>query len=396
MEYNLEDIKRATENVQIPYKILINKKKEHIEVFVFHNDCLVEEYSERFDEQRLESNVYLGKVNNILPGMQVAFIDVGTDKKAIIHLKDCIPKQSSITGNENIDITKYDIRKIIKPNQNIIVQIKRDCNRNKGPIVTKDIKIVGKYIILMPFSKFITTSKKIEKKEEKERLIDCVEKELKEYGFGAIIRTSSIEKSKEIIINDINELITKWKEIVSKSEQSEAPIELYNNNGIIGKLINDFEPLGVECVTNSEEIAKYIHSIDDKIKVNIEDLLYPELEESRKIWLKSGGFITIDNTEALVAIDVNSGKSTGKTTGKTNNTALDVNCEAVSEIARQIRLRDLGGIIIIDFIDMNNDEKEIVLKKMEEEIKKDRSKVQISEFTKLGLLELTRKHILGR
>ena len=390
----MKDQNNSKNQIEKTNKIVIDKKENYIDVFVYQNQKLVEQYKEQFDEQRLESNIYLGKVNNVIKGMQAAFIDIGIEKKALIHIKDCIPKESDITGNENADMSKYSIEKTIKPNQKIIVQIKRDCNKSKGPIVTKDIKLVGKYVILMPFSKFVTISKKVDDKEERKKLIECVSSFLQGDHFGAIIRTSSVGKNEDIIKSDIDELIEKWNDILKKADNTEAPVELYNNNGIIGKLINDFEPLGVTVSTNSKEIKEYIEELDKNIEVEIDKTIDLEIEQPRKIWLKSGGFITIDITEALVAIDVNSGKSTAKS--GIRSTALEVNYEAVSEIAKQIRLRDLGGIIIIDFIDMNEQEQEKIIQKMQEEIRNDRSKIQISEFTKLGLLELTRKHIFGR
>ena len=370
-------------------KLIINQKKEMIEVFVYQNGKKVEQYRENFAEKRLEGNIYLGKVKNVVCGMQSAFIDIGTEKNAFIHIKDIIPKESSTTGNEKIDVSKYNIKKLIKPNDKLIVQIKRDCNRNKGPRVTKDIKLVGKYAILMPFANFNTVSKKIEEDKERARLLEIAKKY---NNYGIIIRTSANEKSEDIIIADINSLIKKWKHILEIANNKEESIELYSNNGIIGKLIDDFEPQGLEIITNSTTIKDNIQKTEKNIKIEIEENIEEQFEERRKINLKCGGFIIIDTTEALVAIDVNTGKFVGK--NELEDTIVKVNSEAAEEIAKQIRLRDLGGIIIIDFIDMNNEEdREQIRKKMQEEIKKDRSKIQVLEFTKLGLLELTRKHI---
>lgn len=378
-------------------KIYIKQIENKLQVFVYQNDVIVEQYEEYFDGQRLEGNIYLGKVTDVVKGMQAAFINIGKEKNAFIHVKDIIPKESNITGNENIDITKFNINKLIKRDDNIIVQIKKDCNNNKGPRVTKDIKLTGKYVVLMPYSKFITVSKKIENKEERNRLIKIVKDELEKQKskFGIIIRTSSEEKDEKVIANDIQNLIYEWNEIIKKSKQKKAPYLLYDNNGIIGKLINDFEPNGIEIYTNSEDVKEFIKNIDKDIEVTIKETIEQEIDKSRKIWLSCGGFITIDETEALVAVDVNSGKFIGKK--ELEATVLKVNNEAAKEIARQIRLRDLGGIIVIDFIDMENEDDRLKIKeKFEQEIKKDRSKVQIVEFTKLGLLEITRKHILGK
>lgn len=373
-----------------PNKIVICKNNENADIFVYNKGNLVEQYQEPFENKRLEGNIYYGKVTNIVKGMQSAFIDIGINKNAFIHVYDLIPKDGSSVENKE----DYNISKIIKPEENLIVQIKRDCNNNKGPRVTKDIKLVGKYIILMPFSIFVTVSKKIIDIDERTRLVSTVTSYMKE-KYGAIIRTSAEGKEDELIKNDIDNLICKWNEILKKAMLSKSPIELYNNNGIIGKLINDFQPMGLEIITNDNEICEFIKEIDEKQEVTIDYNLSQEKNLDRKVYLNCGGFITIDETEALTAIDVNSGKFTGK--DNLEETIVKVNLEAAKEIAKQIRLRDLGGIIIIDFIDMAKKEnREKVRNKMQEEIKKDRSKIQILEFTKLGLLEITRKHILGK
>lgn len=376
-----------------PNKLIICKNNENANIFVYNQGDLVEQYQEQFDNKRLEGNIYYGKVTNIVKGMQSAFINIGTDKNAFIHIQDILPKDKNIAENE----ANCNISKIIKPDENIIVQIKRDCNNNKGPRVTKDIKLVGKYVILMPFSKFITVSKKITDLDERKRLITIITSHIsngkKEYGV--IARTSAEGKVEELIKRDIDNLICKWNEILEKAKNTEPPVELYNNNGIIGKLINDFQPLGLEIVTNNEEIKEFIKEIDKNQEVTVDTSVNEEMKLDRKVYLNCGGFITIDETEALTAIDVNSGKFTGK--DNLEETIVKVNLEAATEIAKQIRLRDLGGIIIIDFIDMSKSEDiEKVRNRMQEETKKDRSKIQILEFTKLGLLEITRKHILGK
>lgn len=378
-----------------PIKLVICKKHDDIQVFVYEKGILVEQYQEQYENKRLEGNIYLGKVMDVVKGMQSAFINIGTDRNAFIHISDIILNSSETTKKEEIS-------KIIKPNENIIVQIKRDSNNSKGPRVTKDVKLTGKYVILMPFSKFITVSKKIENENERERLIGIVKSHLEEikltndgFTYGAIIRTSAENKEQKLIVEDIEELIHKWKEILNKSKEKVPPTELYNNNGIVGKLINDFEPLGLDIVTNSEVVKQFIKNIDDNIEVTFENDINQEINQDRKIYLNCGGFITIDETEALVAIDVNSGKFTGKK--NLEDTVLKVNLEAAKEVAKQIRLRDLGGVIIIDFIDMHdNKDREKVKNKIQEELKKDRSKVQVLEFTELGLLQLTRKHILAK
>jgi len=361
---------------------------------------VVEIYEENQQEKRLEGDIYLGKVKNIISGMESAFIDIGENKNSLIHIKDLLPKESNITGNIYKDTSKIDISKIIKSGDEILVQVKRDCNEQKGPRVTKDIKINGNLVILMPFCNFVTVSQKIEDKIEKERLKNIVEKLLPK-NYGAIIRTVAENRQEAEIEEEITKLIHIWNEIEKKASKQKniAPIKIFDNGGIIGKIITDLSQNNLEKIyINDISILKQYSNIKDKIEVIpncLEMFDANKINLNRKICLKCGGFITIDKTEALTAIDVNSGKFTGK--NELEKTVLKVNLEASKEIAKQIRLRDMGGIIIIDYIDMENEEdRQYVRKYIIECLKNDRSKVQVMEFTKLGLLEITRKHILGR
>ena len=387
------------------YNILINKDETSnmTNIVVVQDGKVVEIYNEALNEERLEGNIYLGKVKNIMPGMQSAFIDIGESKNALVHIKDLIPKASNVTGNVFEDTSKMNISKIIKSGDEILVQVKRDCNKQKGPRVTTDIKLYGRFIILLPCSKFITISQKIEDKEEEKRLKNIVKNSLpKEYG--AIIRTVAKDRKEEEIKKEINFLISMWNSILKNSDSMKnkkmAPIQIFNNSGITGKIITDLAENNLEKIyTNEKELKDNYIDLKDKIEIIDNPLEKFEAKKymnpNRKIWLNCGGFITIDCTEALTAIDVNSAKFTGKR--DLEKTVLKVNLEATEEIAKQVRLRDIGGIIIIDYIDMENEEdREKVRNYMIECFKKDRSKVQVMEFTKLGLLEITRKHILGR
>lgn len=385
------------------YNILIDKETENTIVAVVQDGELVEIYNEKNEEKRLEGNIYLGKIKNIIPGMQSAFIDIGEEKNALVHIKDLIPKVSNVTGNVYEDISKYDISKLVKPGDEILVQVKRDCNEQKGPRVTKDIKLNGRFIILMPYSNFLTISQKIQNEEEIKRLKEILKRELPE-GFGAIIRTSAEGKEEKEIIEETKLLISFWKSILQNANELQgkkiAPTKIYDNDGIVGKIITDLAENNLEKIyTNDEEIISHFENLKDKfvIEKNVLDKyeVKNKMKLDRKIWLKCGGFITIDKTEALTAIDVNSGKFTGNK--DLEKTVLKVNKEATKEIAKQIRLRDIGGIIIIDYIDMEDEkDKEEIRNYMIECFKQDRSKVQVLEFTKLGLLEITRKHIMGR
>lgn len=385
------------------YNILIENKNNITTIAVVQNFEVVEIYQEKDDEKRLEGNIYLGKVKNIIPGMQSAFIDIGESKNALVHIKDIIPKASNVTGNVYEDTSKMNISNIIKSGQEVLVQVKRDCNEQKGPRVTTDIKINGKFSIFMPYSNFITVSQKIEDENEKNRLKE-IAKEVLPKNSGAIIRTAAKGRKTKEIQDELKVLINIWNEILKKAEkiknQKEIPIQIFDSAGITGKIITDLAENDLEKIyTNNQRLIEEYKALEEKIEIMDEPLnkfdAKNKMNLNRKIWLRCGGFITIDTTEALTAIDVNSGKFTGKR--ELEKTVLKVNLEATKEIAKQIRLRDLGGIIIVDYIDMDEDEdKEQIRNYMIECFKEDRSKVQVMEFTKLGLLEITRKHIFGR
>lgn len=262
--------------------------------------------------------------------------------------------------------------------------------------------------MLMPNAEFITVSQKIEEEAEKQRLINIV-KDLLPSGSGAIIRTSSENKDEGTIRKDIENLVEQWNHISNEKDNiNEYPKLIYKNDGILKKLFIDMIEKKIEQITVNEkniyeEVVDILKSIDNvhievKLKENVdlieEYYLTSQIEKisNRKVWLKCGGFITIDKTEALTAIDVNSGKYIG--TKDLEQTVYTVNKEATKEIAKQLRLRDIGGIVVIDYIDMKlNENKNKIEKLLEDELKKDRSKTQVVGFTKLNLLEMTRKHI---
>lgn len=394
-------------------EILISKKKDKKIIALLEDGNLQEVYEEKEDSKRLEGNIYLGKVKDILPGMQAAFVDIGEEKNTFIHIKDVLPKVSKITGNKNEDLDKYNIKDYIKRNSNILVQVKKDATNLKGAKISTDLHIPGRFVVVMPKDNFITVSQKIENESERKRLTSIAKETIKS-DIGLIIRTAAEGKSEEVIKKDIEQTTQKWDDIKKESENlkvNEIPKVLYKNNSIIEKILLDTVDNGIERIlvddTNTfEEVQKILRNIDENNKVKVElkqtDNLLDiydtddqiEKLNSRKVWLKCGGFITIDKTEALTAIDVNSGKFTGKQ--NLEETVLKVNEEASCEIARQLRLRDIGGIIIIDYIDMQEAKsREQVLKTLRQALKKDRSKTQVIEFTKLNLLEMTRKHMFS-
>ena len=384
--------------------IQINDNKKQI--LLVENGKLLEYYEESNEIDRKEGNIYIGIIKDIIKGMQAAFIDVGTEKNSFIHLKDILPKVDET--KDNIDNT-IDISKVIKPNQKVLVQVKKDSNEKKGARVSTHINLPSKYIVFMPNTDIVTVSQKIEDEKEQKRLLKLVKENLSE-GNGAIIRTSASGKDAEII-EDIKNIENKWNKIIQTSvnpKLNKAKL-LYKSESIVEKILIDLADKKIDkIIVNNEEEYKTLKNMKEENSeyknieleldkkdeiIDIYDLKNQiEKTNNRKIWLKCGGFITIDKTEALTAIDVNTGKYTG--TKNLEQTVFKVNKEATVEIAKQLRLRDIGGIVIIDYIDMkeqkNKDEIEKLLK---EELRKDRSKTQVEGFTKLDLMEITRKHI---
>lgn len=392
-------------------EIIVNNSKNKRIITVVENTELIEKYEENEEFNRVEGNIYLGKVTNILPGMQAAFIDIGDDKNAFLHIRDLLPKASNETGNKNEDFNKYNIKDYIKIGMPILVEVKKDKTEKKGAKVSSNLNIPGKYVVLIPKCSFITVSQKIEDIDEINRLKTII-KSLNIEDFGFIIRTAATNVSEELIKEDIQNLIKLYNDILSKKEKiiqnkNFEPTVLFDRGNIITRLLldlgnNDLQRIVVNDINIYENVKKLVESNNLDIKIdliereNILDLYNIEKQieknSNRKVWLKCGGFIIIDRTEALTAIDINTGKFTGKES--IEQTILKVNSEATVEIAKQLRIRDIGGIVVIDYIDMDSarDEEEII-KLLEKCLKKDRAKTQVVGFTKLHLLEMTRKHI---
>ena len=395
-------------------ELIIKKEQTQKQIALIENGNLVEYYEEDSELERKEGNIYIGIVKDIVKGMQAAFVDIGSEKNSFIHFKDVLPKIDETKLNEKmkkqaLSEAQMDMEKLIKPNQKILVQVKKDSNEKKGARISTHINLPSKYIVLMPNTDIITISQKIEDKKEQERLISLVKENLTP-GNGAIIRTSAEHKTQEVI-EDIHHIEEKWNNIlkISVDPEQNEPKLLYKSEDIVGKILIDLADKELKTIiTNDKREKERLEALKkenkeyQKIEIILQtqkDLLeqyhlYEQIEkmQNRKIWLKCGGFITIDKTEALTAIDVNTGKYTGKS--DLQQTVYLVNKEATIEVAKQIRLRDIGGIIIIDYIDMpNNENKEKIEALLKEELKKDRTKTQVEGFTKLDLMEMTRKHI---
>lgn len=387
-------------------ELIVNQNKNVENIALVENGKLVEVYNsdDETKKRRLEGNIYAGEVGDIISGMQAAFIDFGESRNGFIHFKDVVPQ---LDAKQGMKLEEVDIKKVLKPKQKIMVQVKKDCDDKKGARLSTHICLAGKYMVLMPNTSIITISQKIEDEKIKNDLIKIIKDNIPE-NCGAIVRTSAQTTSSEKIIKEIEKLSKKWNNINKKFKTYKGkPTILYESENIVEKIILDLGTKKLEKITtnSSAEYSKIKKMLDsENLDINLvqeknSDLLTKyeldsQIEKStnRKIWLNCGGFITIDKTEALIAIDVNTGKFTGKK--DLESTVFKVNKEATLEIAKQLRLRDIGGIIIIDYIDMKNKEnKDKIEELLKEALKEDRAKTQVEGFTKLNLMEMTRKHI---
>ena len=398
--------------------IIINKNEDGSNLIALvENGKLIEKYDDDESIKANEGNIYCGIVRDLLPGMQSAFVDIGEDKNAFIHIKDVIPKVSNVTGNKDENLEKYKIKDYLKVNMPVLVQVKKSEENLKGARVSTHISITGRLSVLMINVDFITVSQKIENKEERARLKKLASEILSELNenskYGLILRTSAEDKGKAEIEKDVADLIEIWKKIKATYDENlkdKRPQLIFQNYDVISKFLvsvleTDVDRVIVNSKNTCETILEYLKKIG---KENVEVILNEnedltqmhdiagQIEEmkERKIWLKCGGFITIDKTEALTAIDINSGKFTGKKNSSKENTIYKVNQEATVEIAKQLRLRNISGIIVIDYIDMEEEQdRKNIMNLLEKELKKDRSKTQVMGFTKLDLLEMTRKKL---
>lgn len=382
-------------------ELIVNDNEEKIDVCMLENGSISEIYSYESGEESILGNIYIGKVRDVVDGMQAAFIDIGLEKNAFIAIKDAVPKVDVTKVEQKID---FKISDVLHSGDKILVQVRKVPTASKGARVSTHITIPGNYVVLMPNTNIITISQKIEDAEERERLLEILKENIPN-GFGAIIRTDAYGMDESKIKNDIQEIVEKWYAIYNKYQDSSEIALLYNEHELVSKIGRDLITKETKRIfVNTEEL--YSQFLDIVLKENVEVKLMPSknvIEElgltasyesafKRKIWLKCGGYIVIDKTEALTAIDVNSGKYVGNK--NLEQTALIVNKEAAAEIMHQIRLRDVGGIIVVDYIDLSKKENQAqIIEIMQEEAKKDRSKIDIKGYTELNLVELTRKTI---
>ncbi len=388
--------------------MILQGQAQGLRAAVIENGELMEVYEQEGPYSRLVGNIYLGRVENVLPGMEAAFVDIGLDKNAFLYVGDAIPPHYGEVEAGKVTSDSVHIRDILKPRQELLVQILKEPVGNKGARISTNVSLPGRYVVLLPQVDYVGVSRKILVSEERERLRELVT-EVCPPGMGIIIRTLAQGLEGQEIIQDIEQLVQLWMMIQKRISKVSVPGLVHQDVDLVSRLIRDFIDADVEKITlNKEEVAQVLrqslqlinHPAGNHILVDTHDDLFAnfgideEMKKSllAKVWLKNGGYLVINQTEALIAIDVNTGKYVGK--HSLEETVLDTNLEAAQEIARQLRLRNLGGIIIIDFIDMVTDEdKRKVLKTLEQACERDKIKCHVIGLTQLGLVEMTRKKV---
>ena len=378
--------------------ILVNTVPEETRVAVLADGELQALELERSTHSHLVGNLYKGYVQNVLPGMQAAFVDIGLGKNAFLYVGDGLPKEA---------VTSVPPQARIHIGQQILLQIVKDAIGTKGPRATMHISLPGRNVVLMPTSAYIGISRRIGNAEERERLHGIAERLCPE-GMGLIVRTVAEGQEEAVLRDDVDYLVRLWRSIQARCKLATAPALLYRDADLIIRIVRDIFAADVDDMIIDDptvhrrvvELVQYISpDLLDRVQLYEERIplfrkfhLDEEIEKmgAREIALKSGGSIVIDKTEALTAIDVNTGKYVGKS--NLAETAYRTNLEAAAEILKQVRLRDIGGIIIVDFIDMEGTgHKEKLLEYMREQVKQDRTKTNIVDITALGLVEITRK-----
>lgn len=413
-------------------EIIINANPREIRVGVIENNVAVEFYIDHKRDEDIVGNIYKGRVTRVLPGMQVAFVDIGLKKAGFLYVSDVdildIMEEHEIllAKKEQLDLEKeeidfqrkrriknsdrsYLIEEVLQEGQEILVQVSKNPIGTKGARITTYITLPGRHLVFMPTIDHIGISRRIEDEGERGRLKELIQ-DLRNPSVGYIVRTVGEGKNKEEFESDINYLAKLWSDIKRKAENSKVPALIYKDLDLIYRTLRDLFTRNVnQLVVDSPSVYQrclnfadsYMPDYKSRVKLyNGKEPIFHayelemEIEKAlrRKVWLKSGGYITIDQTEALVAIDVNTGKYVGKENPE--ETILKTNLEAVKEIVCQLRLRNIGGLIVIDFIDMESKtSRERVYHALEQALKTDRSRTNILKISELGLVEMSRQRV---
>ena len=395
-------------------EILITATPQETRVAILEDDVLAELMVDRPDAERLVGDIYIGVVQAVLPGIQAAFVDIGTEKAAFLHVSDVAPDEDADDDEEDKDrdrsAGKYPpIQDMIAKGQRVLVQASKEPIGTKGPRVTTHISLPGRFLVFMPGSKHIGVSRKIEDREERSRL-RAMAREIVPDGIGVIIRTVGEELTREVFEREFKTLHDTWKKIQKRSKSARPPALIHREAKLTSGIIRDVFTAKVDALTIEgkevyNEVRQYLEGIDPELmnrvhqyvdpvplfdKYGIEDAIREAFQ--RRVDLPSGGYIIIEPTEALVSIDVNTGRYTGKKDPE--KTILKTNMDAAKEIARQLRLRDIGGIVVCDFIDMETRaNQDRVLQELRQHLSRDRARTRAFQISELGLVEMTRQRV---
>ena len=409
-------------------EMIVTSNGHQRQVAVLEDDLLTELYVERESQRGVAGNVYKGRVSKVLPGMQSAFVDIGLERDGFLYVSDVVDTLEAFermeTGEEDEDEGEGDgqgagsanakIEDLLKEGQEILVEVTKEPIGTKGARLTSHVTMAGRFCVFMPTVDHIGVSRKIDLREERGRLRAIVREFREAEGFtgGVIIRTAAEGRPPEDIRHDLVYFQNIWNEVRQRAESSRAPAVIYREQGLVSKLLrdqlsDDYAAIRLDDPKDYQRARDLVGRIMPNLesRVTLYDKDFPIFEEygiqdeidkalRSKVWLKSGGYIVINQTEALVAIDVNTGRYVGKRNGRLEDTIVKTNLEAVKEIVRQIRLRDLGGIIVLDLIDMEEKKnRQKVLQAVEQELKKDRSPSKALQVSDFGLVILTRRRV---
>jgi ribonuclease G len=405
--FTFRELKMANE-------LIINMTLWETRVALLEDRVLAELYVERTKDRGIMGNIYKGKVVKVLPGMQAAFVDIGLEKASFLYVSDVYGGMEDYEemGFQGEEMPTYfppssQIQDLLSEGQEILVQVSKEPLGTKGTRITSHITLPGRYLVYMPTVDHVGVSRRIRDERERRRLREVIQT-IKPHSGGFIVRTASEGAEPDEIRNDMEFLLRLWNNIQKKKESSPAPSLIHSDLNMVLRVIRDLlspqvNRIVIDSKEEHENILSFINAYMPKQKYDI--ILYEKMEPifdaygieieidkilGTKVWLKSGGYIVIDICEALVAIDVNTGRFVGKR--NLADTILKTNLEAAKEIAYQLRLRNIGGIIIIDFIDMEREgDREKVFQALEEATRKDRQKMNIFKISELGLMEMTRK-----
>lgn len=378
-------------------------------VALLEDDDLAEIYIEKPGTERMVGNIYRGKISCVLPGMQAAFVDIGYERNAFLYAGDILAKKTYGDDDEEADEKSYNINELISMGQELTVQVIKEPIGSKGPRVTTNITLPGRHLVLLPNADYTGVSRRIEDEGERAKLKKIADN-LKQKGMGLIVRTASEGMEEENFTDDMDFLLKLWDSIKEKESRGPVPRCMHKDLCLVYRMVRDFftkdiDKLVINDIDQYEKVLELVEVVSPELKRRVEYYSkdyeiyeYYQLESkiaralSRKVWLKCGGYLVIDRTEALTVIDVNTGKYVGGSS--LEDTVLKTNIDASEEIAKQLRLRDIGGIIIIDFIDMNKQEhQQSVIDSLKQALKRDRTKTTVVGMTGLGLIEMTRKKV---